>query len=137
MRPSQLRFTIRQMLALTAIVAVSLVSGQLAYDRYFREGTTRGYYVGDLIGVTAEMLRQPGGGIAAQLTAAELPRQAAILRSSITPDVWWFGTRSVNPSPPTMCLVVRHTEEDHQQVAAWFKQRRDRLYGVPVEPHPP
>ena len=136
MRLTQLRFTIRRMSALIAVIAVLLVSGRWAYDRYFREGTTKVYYVGDLIGVTAKKLRQPGGGIPTQLTA-ELPRQAAILKSSITPDVWWFGTRSVNPSLPLMGLTVRHTEEGHQQVAAWLKQRRDRLYGVPGEPHPP
>jgi hypothetical protein len=127
------RLTIRTMLVVIAFMAVSLGLGRWAYFRYASPGITRTYYVGDLMGVTAEVLRSPGG-IPAQLKA-KLPEEALVLKSTITPDVWWFDTRSVKPFPAAMSLVVIDTPEGHQQVASWMKQRRDRLYSfqpVPV-----
>jgi hypothetical protein len=80
------------------------------------------YYVGDLI-------RPYGPIIDVPFTLGELSDQAAILRSSITPDVWWLGTRSVTPNTANGCLTVRHTEEGHRQVAEWLNERRDLMYG--------
>jgi hypothetical protein len=127
------RFTIRTMLVVVALLAVLLGPGRLAYFRYASPGITKSYYVGDLMGVTAGMLRSPGG-IPAQIMA-KLPEEALFLKSSITPDAWWFGTRSVKPFPAATSLVVIHTTEGHQQVASWMKQRRDRFYSL--QPTPP
>ena len=119
------RLTIRTMLTVIALLAVSLALGRWAYFRYANPGITKIYYVGDLMGVTAGMLRS-SGGIPAQIKS-KLAEEALDLKSSITPDAWWFGTRSVKPFPAAMSLVVVHTTEGHQQVASWMKQRRDRL----------
>jgi hypothetical protein len=120
------QFTIRRMLVVIALLAVALELGQRAYFRYASPGVMQSYYVGDLMGVTADMLRS-ADGIPAQLKA-KLSDEALFLKSSITPDIWRFGTRSVKPYPAAMCLVVIHTTEGHQQVASWMKQRRDCLY---------
>jgi hypothetical protein len=121
------RFTIRRLLFLIAFVAVALAVGRWGYPRYFSRGFTKTYYVGDLLGVRL----RPGGGI---MTApnhnSKLAEEAALLKSSITPDVWWFGTRTVSPFPLSASLRVVHTKEGHELVAAWFRQRRDRFFAV-------
>jgi hypothetical protein len=126
------QFTIRRMLVVIALLAVSLELGQRAYFRYASPGIIQTYYVGDLMGVTGDMLRS-ADGVPVQLKA-KLPEEAIFLKSSITPDVWRFGTRSVNPFPAAMGLVVTHTTEGHRQVASWMKQRRDRLYSFQRTP---
>lgn len=119
MRPPRVRFTIRQLLVLIAILAILLAAGQLAYDRYGGQTLVKTYYVGDLI--------RPGGQTGVSPTMPEL---AAILKFSVTPDVWWFRTGSVTPFFLSKSLIVRHTAAGHQQVAEWLRQRRQRLYRV-------
>jgi hypothetical protein len=83
MRLPRVRFTIRQMLVLIAILAILLGVGPWAYDRYGRQAVAKTYYIGDLI--------RPDGQIAVAPTLAELSEQAALLKSSVTPDAWWLG----------------------------------------------
>ena len=61
---------------------------------------------------------------------AKLAEEANLLKSSITPDVWWFSTRTVSPFPAAASLTIVHTEEGHQQVAAWLRERRDRYWAA-------
>jgi hypothetical protein len=120
MRLFRIRFTIRQILILIAILAILVRAGQWANDRYGGRTLVKTYYVGDLI--------QPHGPIGVPATMGELSQQAALLKSSVTPDVWWVRTRSVTPVPVSRSLIVRHTEAGHQQVAKWLRQRRESLY---------
>ena len=66
----------------------------------------------------------PSGQIGSSARVAELSKQAALLKASVTPDVWWVGTGKVAPFPLSMSLIVRHTNAGHQQVAEWLRQRR-------------
>jgi hypothetical protein len=121
MRVPRVSFTILRMLVLIAILALLL---GWAYDRYVRPGYAQTYYVGDLI--------RPDGqvGVPADMAAA-LMEQAALLKSSVTPDVWWLWwltTRWVDPLPTGSRLIVCHTEEGHKQVADWLRQRRRDLH---------
>jgi hypothetical protein len=112
----RVKFTIVQMLALIAILAILLGVGQWVYDRYGRTTVTKTYYIGDLIRSEGQNGVNPA--------MAEFSEQAALLKSSVTPDVWWLGTRSVTPFPLSTSLIVRHTEAGHQEVAEWLRQRR-------------
>jgi hypothetical protein len=116
MRRHQVRFTIRQILILIAIVATLLVAGRWAYDRYGGQTFVQTYYVGDLIA--------PTGWISSPAIVAELPKQAALLKASVTPDVWWLRSRSVTPFPPAVSLIVSHTSSGHQQVKEWLRHQR-------------
>src|SRR5438270_297821 len=124
MRLPRPRFTIRQLLVLVAILAILLGPGRWAYDRYLGQPRVKAYYIGDLILGTN---RSPKGQTGPPARAAVLSEQAAILKASVTPDVWWVPTRSVTPSPVSMSLVIRHTDAGHRQVAEWLRQRRDLL----------
>lgn len=119
MRLPRVRFTIRQMLMLIAISAILLGAGQWAYDRYVGQTWVKVYYVGDLI--------TPTGQIGVPAPLAELSKQAAILKASVTPDVWWVRTRSVTPFPLSMSLIVSHTDAGHQQVDEWLRRQRKLL----------
>ncbi len=125
-RLSRARFTIRRMLGVISLLAVLLAVGRWGHHRYVSRGFTKTYYIGDLIGV-----RPRSGGLAfpANLNS-KLAEQAGLLKFSITPDAWWFGTRSVKPFPPAASLTVLHTQEGHQQVATWLRQRRARFYAT-------
>jgi hypothetical protein len=119
MRLPRVRFTIRQMTILIAIVAVLLGACHWAYDRYGGQTFVTVYYVGDLI--TAS------GQIGSPARIAELSKQAALLQESVTPDVWWVGTRVVSPFPPGPSLIVRHSHAGHEQVNEWLRQQRKLL----------
>lgn len=116
------RFTIRRILLLIAVLAMLLRAGRWTDDRYGGRTRIKHHDVGDLI-------RPYGPIIDVPFTIGELSDQAALLRSSITPDVWWLGTRSVAPYAAAGCLTVRHTDAGHRQVAEWLLERRDRMYG--------
>ncbi len=45
----------------------------------------------------------------------------------LTRDAWRLGPGQVIPFFLTKSLIVRHTEEGHQQVSEWLRQRRERL----------
>jgi hypothetical protein len=119
LEPFSPRFTLRTLLTVVALLAVLLGTGRWAYYRYINQTITKTYYIGDLI--------RPDGQIGVYPTMAELSAQAVLLKSSVTPDVWWFGTRSVTPFPVSMSLIIRHTEAGHQQVAEWLRERRTFL----------
>jgi hypothetical protein len=120
MRLTRVRITIRRMMALVAISALLIIAGQWGYERYGRRTTMRVYFIGDLM--------RPEGQIATSPTAAEFSEQVSLLKSSITPDRWWLGNRSVTPSATNLSLIVGQTEDGHQQVAEWLRQRRERTY---------
>ena len=69
MRLPQVRFTIRQMLMLIAILAIVFGAGQWAYDRYGGQTFVTVYYVGDLI--------TPSGRIGFPARVAELSKHTA------------------------------------------------------------
>ncbi|WP_165069091.1 hypothetical protein [Paludisphaera rhizosphaerae] len=119
------RFTIRRMLILIALLAVALGVGRWVYWRYLRQGVVHTYYVGDLAEIPPAATRP---GVISPQALATLNGEADLLKSSITPDVWWLGTRSVSPFPTSAALVVRHTEAGHAQVAEWLRRRRDLFY---------
>jgi hypothetical protein len=129
MRLTRVRFRMRSMLGVIALLAILLAIGRWSYSRYISRGITKTYYVGDLVGVWV----QPDGSIVFRASKSivfpaslnsKLTDEANLLKSSITPDVWWFGTRTVSPAPPAAGLTVLQTKEGHEKVAAWFKQRR-------------
>jgi hypothetical protein len=124
MRLPRVRFTIRQMLILVAILALLLGPGRWAYDRYLGRTLVKTYYIGDLVGGTS---RSPKGQTGFLAKVAVLSEQAALLKSSVTPDVWWVRTRSVTPSPLSMSLIIRHTDAGHRQVAEWLRQQRNLI----------
>jgi hypothetical protein len=126
MRLTRVRFTIQRMLGVIALLAVLLAIGRWVYFRYVNRGFTKTYYVGDLIGVS---VRSGSITFPANLNS-KLADEAISLKSSITPDVWWFGIRTVNPFPPSAGLAVLHTKEGHEKVAAWLKHRRTRFYAT-------
>jgi hypothetical protein len=118
-RLPRVRFTIRKMLMLIAILAIVFRAGQWADDRYGGQTFVTVYYVGDLI--------TPSGQIGSPTRVAELSKQAALLKASVTPDVWWVGTRVVSPFPPGPSLIVRHSQAGHKQVNEWLRQQRKLL----------
>ena len=124
MRRPRVQFTMRRMMVLVGILAIFLGLGRWAYLRYAGKVVTRGYYVGDLI--------HPNANRVLSVSKAELNEQAELLKSSVTPEVWWLetGRASVTPVPLSESLLIRHTEHGHQQIGAYFQQRRDRLYNV-------
>jgi hypothetical protein len=133
MRLTRIRFTIRRMLGMIALTAVVLAVGRWGYYRYVDHGFAKTYYVGDLMEVSV----RPGGGVITLPNHnAKLAEQAALLKSSITPDVWWFGTRTVNPFPLSASLRVVHTKAGQKQVATWLEQRRTRFYAAQVDRGP-
>ncbi len=115
------------MLVVIAVFAVILTIGRWSYYRYVCRGITKNYYVGDLIGVTLQMVPPAGGRFPASLNA-QLAKEAVDLKSSVTPDVWWFGARTVTPFLSAASLTVGHTKDGHSQVAAWLKERRKQFY---------
>jgi hypothetical protein len=119
-RATRVRFTIRQLLVLIAILGILLGVGKWAHDRYGGQTFVKTYYVGDLI--------RHDGQTGVSPTIGDLSEQAAILKSSVTPDVWWLSTRSVTPFFLSKSLIVRQTEWGHQQVADWLRQQRKSLY---------
>jgi len=104
------------MLAVIAILAAILGVGRWVYDRYASRTVTITYYVGDLIRPAV------GGGGTAGLNG--LPAQALLLKASVTPDAWRWGTRSVTPFYLSQSLIVRHTEAGHLEVQAWLRRQR-------------
>jgi hypothetical protein len=76
MRLPRVRFTIRQMLMLIAILAILLEAGQWAHNRYGGQAWVKVYYIGDLI--------TPTGQIGVPAPVAELSKQAALLKASVT-----------------------------------------------------
>jgi hypothetical protein len=125
MRLIRLRFTLRRMLAVIALLAVLLAIGRWGHYRYLSRGITKTYFLGDLIEVRLVFR----GAIPANVNS-KLAEQAELLKSSITPDVWWFPTRTVNPFPAAASLTIVHTKEGHEQVGAWFKERRNRFWAA-------
>jgi hypothetical protein len=100
-------------------LAVLFEAGQWAYDRYFGQTFVQVYFVGDLM--------TPSGQIGSPARVAELSKQAALLRASVTPDVWWVGTRVVSPFLPGPSLIVRHTNAGHRRVNEYLWQQRKLL----------
>jgi hypothetical protein len=119
MRLPRVRCTIRQMSILIVIVAVLVGAGRWVYDRYGGQTFVKVYYVGDLM--------TPSGQIGSPARVAELSKQAALLKASVTPDVWWVGTRVVSPFPPGPSLIVRQSQARHNQVDDWLRQQRKLL----------
>ena len=119
MKPPRVQFTLRRMFILVMIVALLLTTGRWAYHRYAGPVVTKVYYVGDLV--------RPDGDIGTPATMTELSDQATLLKSSITPEVWWLPTRAVTPAPSAFSLIVRHNQVGHEYVKSWLRQRRDRL----------
>ena len=130
MRLTRVRFRMRSMLGVIALLAVMLAIGRWGYPRYISGGFTKTYYVGDLIGGVSV---QSGRFTFPASLNSKLADEAVLLKSSITPDVWWVGTRTVSPFPPSAALKVKHTKEGHAQVAAWFKQRRLSTWATQCE----
>lgn len=121
MERPRVQFTLRRILILIGIVAILLGTGRWAYRRFAGPVFTKIYYVGDLM--------RPDGDIRTPATVAELNEQAALLKSAVTPDEWSWSNRSVTPSDlRSFSLVVRQSKDGHQQVADWFRHRRDRQY---------
>ncbi len=125
MRLPAMRFTIRGLLAVIAGVAVLLALGRWGHNRYLSPGITKTYYLGDMMRF---ILPTPKARLAS--INANLAEAAALLKSSITPDVWWFSTRKVSPFPAAASLTIVHTKEGHQQVAAWLRERRNQYWAA-------
>ena len=125
-RLTRVRFGMRSMLGVIALLAVLLAIGRWCYPRYISRGFAKTYYIGDLIGARVG----PGGSVFPASLNSTLADEANLLKSSITPDMWWFGTRTVSPFPPAAGLTVLQTKEGHEKVAAWFKQRRLSFYAT-------
>ena len=102
MRLPRVRFTMGWMSGAIAALAVLIAIGKWGYYRYAGPRFAKTYYIGDLIDVQV-------GSVAPPMTAktnAKLTDEVALLRSSITPDMWWFGTSKVVPFPLSSSLVV-------------------------------
>jgi hypothetical protein len=125
-RLTRVRFTMQSILGVIALLAVLLAIGRWGYSRYVRRGFTKTYYIGDLIGVSV----RPASVTFPPSHNSKLADEAILLKSSITPEVWWFGTRTVSPFLPSAGLMVLHSKEGHEKVASWFKQRRTSFYAT-------
>jgi hypothetical protein len=112
------------MMMLVALLAILLGVARWGYVRYFSPTLAKVYYIGDLIDSAGRGVQGTPAGTSASLNTA-LAAQARALKNSITPDVWWFGNRSVRTSVPGNGLIVVHTPEGQRTVADWIKQRRD------------
>jgi hypothetical protein len=110
----------RRMMAFVGILAIVLGAGRWAHLRYAGKVITRGYYVGDFL--------RPPDKLRIPVTNTELSEEAKLLKAAVTPEVWWLGRGSITPFPPGMMLIVRHTENGHDQIGAYFRKRRDDFY---------
>jgi hypothetical protein len=110
----------RRMMAFVGILAIVLGVGRWAYLRYAGKVVTKAYYVGDFL--------RPPDKLGIPITNAELNQQAKLLKSAVTPEVWWLGQGSITPFPLGMSLIIRHTENGHDQIEAYLRKRRDVFY---------
>jgi hypothetical protein len=108
MRLPRVRFTVRRLMAVVAVVALAL----WGYSRYLCEITVKTYDVEVLVDDPTPVGKTAG-----------LAALAARMRSSVTPDCWWL-TASVTLSATSCALDVRHTEEGHEQVQGWLNRKK-------------
>jgi hypothetical protein len=127
MRIASTRFTVRRMMLAMVVLALGLG----AYERYFREGYSAVYAVGDLAEPHATFRERDDG----------LVRLISAMKWSVTPDVWWAKGRRITTFEPIIIsrsphvpwsphvpeegmLAVVHTRDGHAQVRAWIGERR-------------
>jgi hypothetical protein len=121
MRLPRVRLTTKLLMILVAIAALVIHFAPGIYDRFAGPRFNKTYYVGDF-------LSEEGSVVGSPTSKAELSEQAVVLKSSVTPYAWWLADRSVTPSSSNLTLTVRHTEAGHEQVGAWLREKRRRLY---------
>jgi hypothetical protein len=104
--------TVRGLLMLVVISALSTWCGIGVFDRYACTPITKTYYAGDLLG-------SDGAPV-----ATELSRFAERLKSSAPRDIWSSRNRSITPFFLSASLVVRDSKSGHQRVSDWLRKQR-------------
>jgi hypothetical protein len=105
-------------LMLAIVVVALLVWGgkEVAMRRKLGTEFTRTYPVGDLLSGPASI-------------TSEMEAISKTLTSSVAPDEWWPGHRTVTPFPMTLTVIIRDTEEGHDRVRSWLQERRGQVKG--------
>src|SRR5690349_12881505 len=104
--------SVRGILIVILISALSAWYGIGVFDRYAPTPITKTYYAGDLLG--------PDG---AQV-ATDLLRFAELLKISTPGDMWSSRNRSITPFYLSAGLILRDSSSGHQRVADWLRKQR-------------
>lgn len=137
MRPGRIRFTIRGLMIFVCFLAFTAWVTE-EWRRYclLQPMFPRSYYVGDLI-VNPGTQTSPPGRLIANPNTSDLKAFADRIKSSIMPYSWEGdnlfavvrGTKvsaTATPFPPTYSIIVKHTPEGHEQLAAWLRRERQK-----------
>lgn len=138
MPSARTRVTIRNLMILVAALAVSarVVEEWRRYRSRLPEALyPRTYYVGDLIGEPGQEASPPSGLIANPNTAG-LETFIERMKSSVTPNSWKHQNLlaalngdevpKATPFPPSHSMIVEHTPDGHDRVAAWLRRERKK-----------
>lgn len=148
MSPPRIRITIRSLMILVGLLAVCawvLKEWRSYQDDLPQPVFPKTYYVGDLVGGPEA---SPRRGLIANPNTAGLDAIVKRLKGSVTPESWanhnLFAVLNRDevmikaiPYAPSHSIIMWHTPDGHDQVAAWLAGERRKHLAASRQPGGP